>query len=143
MARFTEEQVRMLKENKNVLQVSEYMITFTPEFHEYVYSEKQKGKRLREIFAEAGLDPEMLGEKRMRNLSTRVNNQAREESGFVDKRYKNGKRAVEDSKLSLEEQNRIMRHEIEYLKQELEFIKKIQLANAAARKEWESKHRRG
>ena len=33
--------------------------------------------------------------------------------------------------------------ELEYAKQEVEFLKKLQMANTEARKEWESKHRHG
>lgn len=43
--------------------------------------------------------------------------------------------------MDLEARVRWLTHQLEYTRQEVEFLKKLQMANTEARKEWESKHR--
>lgn len=141
MAHFTEEQIAVLRMNKNVTRITEYSVSFTPEFQQYAYEQKKKGRRLADIFREKGIDPEILGEKRIRNFSQKLNTSSHQTTGFRDRRNTNGKQAVQEANMSLEEQVKWLRHELEYTRQEVEFLKKLQMANTEAREAWESKHR--
>lgn len=141
MAHFTEEQIAALRMNKNVTRITEYSVSFTPEFQQYAYEQKKKGRRLADIFREKGIDPTTLGEKRIRNFSQKLNTSSHQTTGFQDLRNTNGKQAAQEANISLEEQVKWLRHELEYTRQEVEFLKKLQMANMEAREAWESKHR--
>lgn len=86
MANFTEEQVAQLAQNKNVAWVSKAGVQFTAEFKLLAWEQKQQGKRMREILRENGIDPDMLGRKRIENLSMRVNDLGRAGGDFSDQR---------------------------------------------------------
>lgn len=141
MAHFTEEQIAVLRMNKNVTRITEYSVSFTPEFQQYAYEQKKKGRRLADIFREKGIDPTILGEKRIRNFSQKLNTSSHQATGFQDRRNTNGKQAAQEANMSLEEQMKWLRHELEYTRQEVEFLKKLQMANMEAQEVWESKHR--
>lgn len=144
MANFTEEQVAELAKNPHVTWVSASSIQFTPEFKLLAWEQKQQGKRLKEIFLEHGLDPEVLGRKRIENFSIRLKEAVKEGCYFADRRVYNHRPATTQKppeEMSLEERVRWLSHELEYTKQEVEFLKKLQTANMEAQKEWESKHR--
>ena len=57
--------------NKYVLEVDEKRIFYTPEFKKYFISEYNKGRRPTEIFRSAGLDPVILGSKRIERACAR------------------------------------------------------------------------
>ena len=139
--KLTEEQLRLLRANVNVEKATEYCVVFTESFKQLAYEQKQAGKRIREIFRENGIDPELLGNKRIENFNQMLNQRGREPEGFRDRRKDNRRPAAEETKESLEEQIKRLQHELAYTRQEVEFLKKLQMANTEARKEWESKHR--
>ena len=109
------------------------------------WEQKQQGKRMREILRENGIDPDMLGRKRIENLSMRVNDLGRAGGDFSDQRVYNGRPAANERRkdMSLEDRVLWLTNELAYTKQEVEFLKKLQMANTEARKEWGSKHRHG
>lgn len=141
MARFTQEQMEHLRQSPHIALVSESTIIFKPEFKLYLLEQKRLGRRMRDALRESGIDPDILGAKRIENLSHRLNRDAKEGSSFADGRKTNGRTVPpEVGEMSLEEGFRWILHELEYTKQEVEFLKKLQMANMEARKEWESKH---
>ena len=105
----------------------------------------RQGKGVKEIFRENGIDPEVLGRKRVENFSIRLNEVGRRGGDFEDQRIYNSRPViVEDKeKMALEDRVLWITNELAYTKQEVEFLKKLQMANMEARKEWESKHRHG
>lgn len=142
MARFTQEQIEQLRQSPHIALVSESTILFKPEFKLYLLEQKRLGRRMRDVLRESGIDPDILGAKRIENLSHRLNRDAKEGNCFADGRKTNGRTVPpEVGEMSLEEGFRWILHELEYTKQEVEFLKKLQMANMEARKEWESKHR--
>ena len=62
---FTPEEVKVLRENPNVLRVSDNRITYTRAFKVHLVDEYRKGKRPTQIFREAGFDTKVLGSKRI------------------------------------------------------------------------------
>lgn len=143
MARFTEEEQRILKLNRNVAYVSDIQVVFTPEFKRMASEEQRCGKPVRQIFAENGIDPEILGKKRLDNFSCMLRRCRQKGGDFTDRRSRTDRSDGEEEQGTedLEEQVRWLKHELEYTRQEVEFLKKIQMANTEARKQWESKHR--
>lgn len=139
--KLSEAQLRQLRANVNVEKATEYYVVFTEAFKQLAYEQKQTGKHLREIFRENGIDPELLGAKRIENFNQLLNQRGRDGRGFQDRRKDNRRPTDEERKESLEEQVRRLQHELAYTRQEVEFLKKLQMANTEARKEWESKHR--
>jgi hypothetical protein len=139
--KLSEAQLRQLRANVNVEKATEYYVVFTEVFKQLAYEQKQTGKHLREIFRENGIDPELLGAKRIENFNQMLNQRGRDGGGFQDRRKDNRRPTDEERKESLEEQVRRLQHELAYTRQEVEFLKKLQMANTEARKEWESKHR--
>ncbi len=139
--KLSEAQLRQLRANVNVEKATEYYVVFTEAFKQLAYEQKQTGKHLREIFRENRIDPELLGAKRIENFNQMLNQRGRDGRGFQDRRKDNRRPTDEERKESLEEQVRRLQHELAYTRQEVEFLKKLQMANTEARKEWESKHR--
>lgn len=141
MGKFSETEIRQLRENVNVVLVTEHEIVFTESFKQLAWEGKQKGKKLPEVFRENGIDPSMLGHKRVENFSRRLREMARNNDDFSDNRQGNHRPKQEEGCSDLEAKIMRLQHELAYTKQEVEFLKKIQMANTEARKEWESKHR--
>jgi hypothetical protein len=145
MANFTDEQIAQLSGNQNVQWVSRTGVQFTPEFKLLTWEQKQQGRRMKDIFRDNGIDPDILGRKRIENFSVRLDDAVREGRFLPDRRIYNSRPAgaAAPEQMPLEERVRWLIHELEYAKQEVEFLKKLQMANTEARKEWESKHRHG
>jgi len=141
MGKFSEAEVNQLQENMNVAYVSENEVIFTAAFKHLAWEEKQSGKNLPTIFREHGIEPKVLGHKRIENFSRRLREIARNNSSFEDRRKENQRPNADGKELSPEEKIRRLEHELAYVRQEVEFLKKLQMANTEARKEWESKHR--
>ena len=139
MGKFSEADIEQLQENENVDYVTSREVVFTEAFKQIAWKEKQSGKTLPSIFRENGIDPQILGFKRIENFSRRLREKARNNEGFSDERKVNH-RPTEKAD-SLEEKIVKLEHELAYTRQEVEFLKKIQMANMEAQKEWESKHR--
>ena len=116
-----------------------------PEFKILAWEQKKQGRRMKDIFRDNGIDPDILGRKRIENFSVRLDDAVREGRFLPDRRIYNSRPAgaADPEQMPLEERVRWLIHELEYAKQEVEFLKKLQMANTEARKEWESKHRHG
>lgn len=132
MSKLTQEQIEQLRRSPHVAIVSESYVTFKPEFKRFLAEQKQQGRKLREVLREWGIDPDVLGQKRLENLSYLLNRMSREET--EPQRKSDGK------EVDMEAQVRWLTHELEYTRQEVEFLKKLQMANTEARKQWESTH---
>ena len=68
---FTRKQQEQLKCNPNVQAVSEKAITYTDAFKRHFIAENEKGKLIKEIFEEAGLEVELIGLERVRSAGKR------------------------------------------------------------------------
>lgn len=140
MAKFTQEQIEQLRKSPHIAQVAESFVMLKPEFKLYLWEQKQQGRQVREVLRENGIDPQVFGEKRVENLSYRLNRDIRDNADFADKRKTNGRTAsLPEGEMDLEARVRWLTHQLEYTRQEVEFLKKLQMANTEARKEWESK----
>ncbi|WP_051912550.1 HTH domain-containing protein [Carnobacterium funditum] len=85
---FVLEQIQISKANPYVKNVSEKSITYSDEFKRHFVSESLNLKTAKLLFIEAGFDPEMIGESRIRSFA-----------GKWRKRYRdNGILALKDTR---------------------------------------------
>lgn len=138
--RFTQEQIDHLKANHYVKSISDSTISFTEDFKRYFYEQRKSGKSARDIFLTCGIDPDVLGEKRVVGFCYMLNKQAKREAGFADMREHNRFHPPKACEETTEARLKRLEHELAYTRQEVEFLKKIQMADMEARKQWESKH---
>ncbi len=138
---FTDEQMDQLRVNHYVKSISKSTIRFTEEFKKYFYQKHSSGMSVRQIFLECGIDPDILGESRVEGFRYTVNKYARREEGFADKRKENHKQPPKTGDdTTLEGRIKQLEHELAYTRQEVEFLKKLQMADMEARRQWESRH---
>lgn len=137
---FSEEEVAQLRMNPHVESVTKRSVTFTPAFKQKVYDELMGGTGIRDILLRHGIDPNVLGEVRLKGISEKIQKQAERPEGFQNLKH-TGQKPVTSREKSLEKQIRELQHQLAYTQQEVEFLKKIQMADLEARKQWESKHR--
>ncbi len=124
---FTDEEVKVLRENKYTAFVSNSSIRFTLEFKEMFLQKKTEGVPTRRIFLEAGYDVDILGTSRIKNISKRIPKEASAPCGLHEGYHIHRKRHedADYSRMAPEEAMAAMQLEIVYLRQELDFIKKI------------------
>ena len=120
------EYVKELNEHRYVEQATEWSVSFTAEFKQKAYDEYYRGKSMREIFTEAGLDVAKLGEKRLRNFRNQLMAKANEKTGFADKRKDKSLQAPLSTEAQMMKRIRELEHRNAYLEQENDFLKKIQ-----------------
>ena len=127
----SKEFVKELKEHKYIENATEWTVVFTEEFKQLAYDEYYRGKSTKEIFAEAGLDAEKLGGKRLDNFRCSVMNGAQRENGFADKRKDKSKQAPKSTEAQMAKRIRELEHRNAHLEQENDFLKKIRSAEEA------------
>lgn len=137
---FTKDQIDQLRANRYVKSISSSTIRFTEEFKRYFYQQYKAGMSPRDIFLACGIDPDILGEKRIEGFRYSIVKYAKRDEGFTDKRQSNCRRPAKNDEASMEAEIRKLKHELAYTRQEVEFLKKIHLADMEARRQWESKH---
>lgn len=125
---FTNEQILALSKNRYIKRVSEKGITYTDEFKSLFVAEHIMGKLSSQIFQDAGLDIEALGNNRINSSSKRWRKAYKEsgELGLRDTRKFSSGRPLK-RELTLEEIITRKDAEIEYWKAEAELLKKIEL----------------
>ena len=138
---FSKREMEILRNNPNVASVSETTVRFTKEFKELLYLEKQNGRSICHTLQKGGIDPGILGQSRIDGIRYTLNKQAAKENGFSDLRSNNYRHSNPDREESTTQRIKRLENELVYTRQEVEFLKKIQMANLEAQKEWESKHR--
>lgn len=126
--------VKELREHIYVKSATQRVVTFTSEFKQFAYDELHKGKTIREIFTGAGFDVEKLGAQRLNNFQTRLEGYAQREDGFADKRCGNCRHEAQTDEAKLLKRLKQLEHQVAYLEQENDFLKKIEEAEKAVKK---------
>ncbi len=141
--RFSKEEIEALKRSPYIAKASPIQVSFTTDFKQMAYQELTEGKTMRTILEESGINPEILGERRIWSMTFRMRQEAEREEGFEDQRRKNKRKPrKQKEEQTLAERIEQLEHELAYTKQEVEFLKKIRAAELEAQKTWESKKRR-
>lgn len=121
---FTDIEVKKLKKNKYVKQVSNKSITYTNEFKEKVVFETENYKKFpRQVFEECGFDADLIGMKRIEDSAYRWRKQYKENGELKDNRKINPGRPL---KRELSDAEKLQRAEakIKLLEAENELLKK-------------------
>ena len=138
----TPKEIKELAASPYVASVNSSKISFTAEFKRVMYEELIHGKTIRTILKEHGINPEILGNRRLWGIAQNLRAKADHDEGFADLRQHNSRKpAKQNDKQNLEDRIKQLEHELAYTRQEVEFLKKIHMADLEARKQWESKHR--
>ena len=137
---FTKEQMDTLRINRYVKSISTSTIRFTEEFKKLYYQKHKSGMSGRSIFLECGIDPEILGDSRIEGFRYTLNKYAKRDEGFQDNRQNNHHHGHKSEDETVEARIKRLEHELAYTRQEVEFLKKMQMADMEARRQWESKH---
>ena len=121
MARFTYEQMEILRKSPYVRKVGATSVSFTGDFKRLFWDIHTKSNLMpREILELHGINTEILGNARIRNIAYNLKLEYAAFGEFSDIR-----RSKRLEKLPPEREINRLRMEVEYLKQEQEFIKKI------------------
>lgn len=132
--------MEQLRKSKYVLSVSSSTVRFSEDFKRLFYQRMHSGEKAKAIFRDCGIDPDILGYYRVKNFSYVLNKAAKREEGFVDKRQNNYRRPPKSEDETVEARIKQLEHELAYTRQEVEFLKKLQMADMEARRQWESRH---
>lgn len=138
---FTEEQIKKLKSNPYVKNVSEKAITYTDEFKEIFLKEYKINPSPSQIFEKYDLPTSILGQNRITNCSNRWRNQALRAEGLKDLRQDNSGRPITRD-LTPEEENKRLRDQNEYLRQQVEFLSQLRRLEREVKWKQESQHKK-
>lgn len=129
------EQIEELRKSQHILHVTETTINYSAKFKEHVYNEYKEGKSYEIILWEAGIDPDILGVRRLNSLRTMVQKEGKRKEGFTDKSSRLTPRTLSE-RLGTTDTVRItqLEQELAYTRQELEYLKKIYLAGMEEQK---------
>ena len=130
----TPEQIRMLKNNPNIVKVTPRQVHYTQTFKNYFCREYAKGRSSTEIFREQGIDPKVLGETRVSTMRTYYNSvksafPGKEQLALEGKNPYRNKKGSGHTELHTNADIMHMigklQQQIQYLEKETDFLKKI------------------
>lgn len=124
---FTDEQISDLAANPNTLFVNRNMIRFTVEFKRYLLKEIEKPDiTLKKAFINAGYDPDVLGEYRIRRTLEIIRKEAKSPKGLHETGKSKSQLVKEDlTKKHMKTAIKELQEEVVRLQQQVEFLKKI------------------
>ena len=126
---FTQEEIRILKENPNTAKLTESRISLTLDAKQTILELNHNGLTPREIIIKLGYDPVMLGKYRMRNMVRNVLRDAKSEQGLHEGYVRTAGKRMDDETIEKLECNPAsyekLKNEVIYLRKEVEFLKKI------------------
>jgi len=134
-------QIRELQKSPFIEKVTEAQVFFTAAFKEHFVEEHQRGKVARSIIIEAGIDPDILGDSRIRSLRVVAYYHVAQKKR-VEIRQKAGVSESDETSPGDKDRIRHLEHELAYTRQEVEFLKKIYTVDREAEQTWLLKHRR-
>ena len=120
---FTEEQIKLLRENPHTFNVTPNTLYLTRKFKELFYQEYQEGKLPRQILEDYGYPMSVLGEKRIWGIAALIKREAKRPEGFSQGSAP--KKALPLAEDSPEESIKKLQNEVQFLREEVEFLKKI------------------
>jgi len=141
--RFGPEARARIMQNKNVLRVTDTVITYNPDFKvEAVRANLDERKLPHIIFIEAGFDLSLIGRKTPKHCLERwraVFEQHGEHGLLNDRRGKFATGRPSEKVLTLEEKLRRAEARVRYLEKENEFLKKLD----EIERSWSANHQKG
>lgn len=128
---FTPDQKEALAANPYTHSVTDYRISFTLAFKEFLLRERDAhGTPWKEIFRKAGYDPDVLGEKRIEKIISKTRKEKASEKGLQEPVSRNKFLEKDLEKMQLRTAVRDLQEEVIRLNQMVEFLKKTQQIRA-------------
>ena len=88
------EEIAELRSSPYVARVMSGQVKFTPEFKKVLYEELMRGKTVRVTLEEHGIDPEILGDKRIWGFAHKLRANADRDEVFSDLRKNNSRKPL-------------------------------------------------
>lgn len=124
---FTDDQMEILKGSPYVKRVSKATVAFTEEFKAEFIRLYHQGTGPADIIRQLGIDPKILGRRRIRNLSDRIRKQYSRPEGFSRKPNRSKGRPRKMRHPEFDNDSQAVSYYKEYsrrLEQEIELLKK-------------------
>lgn len=132
---FTEEEVYQLSQNPNVESVTSRTVRFNKNFRKALRQACKNGTKVQDFLKANGIDPEILGETRIRGLLYKSDSTEEFEHQAPFNNRDSLQIIVPDkSDKSVQERLRALEVKSAYQDQEIEFLKKLLEADLEARK---------
>ena len=126
---FTDEQAEELNKTGYVSKISKASVIFTEDFKIKYLNLLNSGTTPSNALVELGINPKILGKRRIANLTSRVRQFSKRPEGFARKKNSSAGRPRKKKTPNFENDKQALEYYKEYslkLEQELEFVKKIQ-----------------
>jgi transposase-like protein len=125
--KFTDQEKEILLKNKNILNVSDRNIKYSPEFKVKAVKEYYAGNTPQIIFLNAEFDIDLIGRKTPERCLRRWRNTYKKsgELGLLEDQRGKGAGRPKTKELSLEEKVKYLESRNAYLEAENEFLKKL------------------
>lgn len=122
---YTDEQINKLSQNKYVEFIGKDKITFTKEFKILFMNEFNKGKGNLEIFSEFGLDPLLIGKRRIKICTRNWKKQASHDPTFSKNNYHPMHKETDEQKKKRLQNIKYLQKRVNQLEMENEYLKKV------------------
>lgn len=123
---YTKSEIEELKKNKYVEDVRKDKITFTREFKILFMKEFNGGKGNLQIFSENGLNPLLVGKRRIKGCTRNWKKQAKNDPTFSKQGYHLIKKESSEEKKKRLQDIKYLQKRVNQLEMENEFLKKVQ-----------------
>lgn len=123
---YTKDEIEELKKNKYVEEIRKDKITFTKEFKILFMKEFNNGKGNLQIFAENGLNPLLVGKRRIKACTRNWKKQAKNDPTFSRQSYHPIKKESNEEKKKRLQDIKYLQKRVNQLEMENEFLKKVQ-----------------
>lgn len=123
---YTKDEMEELKKNKYVEEVKKDKITFTKEFKILFIKEFNNGKGNLQIFSENGLNPLLVGKRRIKACTRNWKKQAKNDPTFSRQGYHPIKKETNEEKKKRLQDIKYLQKRVNQLEMENEFLKKVQ-----------------
>lgn len=123
---YTKAEMEELKKNKYVEEVKKDKITFTKEFKILFIKEFNNGKGNLQIFSENGLNPLLVGKRRIKACTRNWKKQAKNDPTFSRQGYHPIKKETNEDKKKRLQDIKYLQKRVNQLEMENEFLKKVQ-----------------
>ncbi len=122
---FTEQEVKMLRDNPYTYTVTAHILSFTKEFKDLFWKEYQAGAIPRQILEKCGYPADVLGKERIWGIAHVIKKQYYTPEGLHEGSLPKAGRTTAANGRTTEDQVKQLQGEVQYLRQEIEFLKKI------------------
>lgn len=123
---YTKAEMEELKKNRYVEEVKKDKITFSKEFKILFIKEFNNGKGNLQIFSENGLNPLLVGKRRIKACTRNWKKQAKNDPTFSRQGYHPIKKETNEEKKKRAQDIKYLQKRVNQLEMENEFLKKVQ-----------------